>query len=130
MALPRDRKSARHRAVNPDPPAPRSSADDVAAEDGELYSYLAALAPTAGPQTEDATGRFGTAQVFQLRLSALRTEQLRRISEERGVSAGSLVVDWVTERLDHEDTPTGPLAVVADAEKRRRGPLGRLGRRS
>ena len=44
------------------------------------------------------------------------------------MSPGALAVDWVVERLDHEDTPTGPLAVVAEAEKRRRGPLSRLRR--
>src|SRR5690348_5506247 len=55
-----------------------------APEDVELDSYLAALAPT----TDDPslTGGFGHAQVFQLRLPALRIEQLRRIAQERGVS--------------------------------------------
>ena len=67
--------------------------------------------------------------MFQLRLPALRLEQLRRIAEERGVSPGSLAVDWVIERLDREDTPTGPMAVVAEAEKRRSGPSSRLRRR-
>ena len=54
----------------------------------------------------------------------------RRIAEERGVSPGALAVDWVVERLDREDTPTGPMAVVESAEKRRHGPLSRLRRRS
>ncbi len=97
-------------------------------DDPELDSYLAALAPGADEHATELTGRFGSAQVFQLRLPALRIEQLRRIAQERGVSPGALAVDWVIERLDHEDTPTGPLAVVAEAEKRRRGPLSRLRR--
>jgi hypothetical protein len=68
--------------------------------------------------------------VFQLRLPALRIEQLRRIAAERGVSPGSLAVDWVIDRLDREDTPTGPLpAVDGGAAPRRRG-LRRLGRRT
>jgi aryl-alcohol dehydrogenase-like predicted oxidoreductase len=59
----------------------------------------------------------------------VRIEQLRRIAAERGVSPGALAVDWVVDRLDREDTPTGPLAVVAEAERRRSGPLSRLRRR-
>lgn len=92
--------------------------------DPELDSYLAALAPPS-----DDTGGFGSAQVLQLRLPAPRLEQLRQIADERGVSPGALALDWVVDRLDGEDTPTGPLAVVAEAEKRRRGPLSRLRRR-
>jgi hypothetical protein len=52
--------------------------------------------------------------VFQLRLPALRIEQLRRIAADRGVSPGALAVDWVIERLNREDTATGPLPVVTD----------------
>ncbi len=110
-----DRRS-RHRPPEPD------------GEDPELDSYLAALAPGTDEHVTELTGRFGSAQVFQLRLPALRIEQLRRIAQERGVSPGALAVDWVIERLDQEDTPTGPLSVVAEAEKRRRGPLSRLRR--
>lgn len=96
--------------------------------DAELDPYLAALAPGGEEHPTELTGRFGTAQVFQLRLPALRIEQLRRIAEERGVSPGALAVDWVIDRLDREDTPTGPIAVVEQAERRRRGPLSRLRR--
>ncbi|WP_300007409.1 hypothetical protein [Pseudonocardia sp.] len=106
----------------------RNRAPQPEVEDAELDSYLAALAPGTDEHATERTGRFGTAQVFQLRLPALRIEQLRRIAEERGVSPGSLAVDWVIERLDQEDTPTGPIAVVAEAEKRRRGPMSRLRR--
>ena len=100
---------------------------DPDARDPDLDSYLAALAADDHPT--ELTGRFGSAQVFQLRLPALRIEQLRRIAGERGVSPGALAVDWVVDRLDREDTPTGPLAVVAEAERRRSGPLSRLRRR-
>ncbi|WP_214401212.1 hypothetical protein [Pseudonocardia lacus] len=128
---PTQQQGPRHRSV----PAPRTATGRRAEprgadapEDVELDSYLAALAPT----TDDPslTAGFGNAQVFQLRLPALRIEQLRRIAEERGVSPGALAVDWVIDRLDREDTPTGPFAVVAEAEKRRRSPLGKLSRRS
>ncbi len=118
-----DRRRSRHRSSAP------TAAADLAAHDPELDSYLAALAPQSDPDATELTGRFGSAQVFQLRLPALRIEQLRRIAEERGVSPGSLAVDWVIDRLDREDTPTGPIAVVEEAERKRRGPLGRLGRR-
>lgn len=118
-----DRRRPRHRSTVPD------ACGDLAAHDPELDSYLAALAPGADVDATELTGRFGSAQVFQLRLPALRTEQLRRIAEERGVSPGALAVDWVIDRLDREDTPTGPIPVVDEAEGRRRGPLRRLGRR-
>src|SRR4051812_16193585 len=107
MPPPRDRPRSRHRAPAPGPAAPR----EPAVEDPELNSYLAALAGSGEHETE-LTGRFGSAQVFQLRLPALRIEQLRRIADDRGVSPGALAVDWVIERLNREDTPTGPIPVV------------------
>ncbi len=110
--------------------APDRRPEVDAHDDPELDSYLAALSVDAGEHAAELTSRFGSAQVFQLRLPALRIEQLRRIAEERGVSPGALAVDWVIERLDREDTPTGPMAVVVEAEKRRSGPLSRLRRRS
>jgi hypothetical protein len=118
---------SRHRA-----PAARPEADAKMAAalggDGDLDSYLAALSADPEHPTE-LTGRFGSAQVFQLRLPALRIEQLRRIAEERGVSPGALVVDWVIERLDREDTPTGPLPLLIDEPALKRS-LRRLGLRS
>lgn len=140
MSPSRDRRPARHRGPEvvrssaPDRRSPDNLAADAAlARDGDLDSYLAALAPDAVPAATELTGRFGSAQVFQLRLPALRIEQLRRIAEERGVSPGALAVDWVIDRLDREDAPTGPLPVVdqdveqTGGEPRRRG--FRLGRR-
>jgi hypothetical protein len=130
VPAPRSRQGARHRSgplARPTRGGPAGPDALDAEPDVELDSYLAALAPAA----EDAslTGRFN-AQVFQLRLPALRIEQLRRIAEERGVSAGALAVEWVVDRLDREDTPTGPFAVVEEAERRRRGPLRKLGIRN
>jgi hypothetical protein len=92
----RERRPSRHRAVESDP-------EDLMPED-ELESYLAALSPEAdsGPGSELA-GRFGSAQVFQLRLPARRIEQLQRIAAERGVPPTTLLVDWVIERIDRED---------------------------
>ncbi|GAA1307554.1 hypothetical protein [Pseudonocardia xinjiangensis] len=132
MPPPRDRPRSRHRAPAPGPAAPR----EPAVEDPELNSYLAALAGSGEHETE-LTGRFGSAQVFQLRLPALRIEQLRRIADDRGVSPGALAVDWVIERLNREDTPTGPIPVVdggseeTQEDRPHRGLRGlrRLGRR-
>lgn len=127
MFPPAERPRHRHRAPEQArrgpaaPPAP-------AVEDPELDSYLAALSGTGEEHSTELTGRFGHAQVFQLRLPALRIEQLRRIAAERGVSPGALAVDWVIDRLDREDTPTGPLPVIDDDQPKRRG-LRRLGLR-
>ena len=69
--------------------------------------------------------------MFALRLPALRIEQLRRLAEARGVSPGALAVDWVLERLDQEDTVTGPLPIAVDVDVEApswRSALRRLGR--
>lgn len=124
---PSERPRSRHRAPapvrrgpEPEPPEP----------DRELDSYLAALSGAGEEHPTELTGRFGSAQVFQLRLPALRIEQLRRIAADRGVSPGALAVEWVIDRLDREDTPTGPLPVVEDDDDQpRRRFLPRLGRR-
>jgi hypothetical protein len=107
-----DARRARHRI-----PTQRQGGvePELPPHDPELDAYLAALAPeaaAAGP----ATGRFGSAQVFPLRLPALRMEQLRLLAASRGVSPGALAVDWVLERLDQEDTETGPLPIAVDVE--------------
>ncbi len=123
---------SRHRA-----PAARPEADaqmDAAlAGDGDLDSYLAALTTADAEHPTELTGRFGSAQVFQLRLPALRIEQLRRMADDRGVSPGALAVDWVIDRLDREaaeDNPaTGPMPIAIDEPTRKRS-LRRLGLRS
>ncbi|QYN36337.1 hypothetical protein K1T35_03120 [Pseudonocardia sp. DSM 110487] len=123
---PPDRPRSRHRA--PAPPR-REPEPELPETDRELDSYIAALSGASDEHSTELTGRFGSAQVFQLRLPALRIEQLRRIADDRGVSPGSLAVDWVIERLDREDTPTGPLPIVEDDQPKRRL-LPRLGRRN
>lgn len=124
---PRDGRRSRHRI--PEQRGRDTAGPDLAPHDPELDSYLAALSPGAAEGATELTGRFGSAQVFALRLPALRIEQLRRHAAGRGVSPGALAVDWVLERLDQEDTDTGPLPITVDAE----GPawrrsLRRLGR--
>lgn len=118
----RDRSRSRHRAAGQAAAAEQVPDAELATHDPELDDYLAALAPEAQPGATELTGRFGSAQVFQLRLPALRVEQLRRLAEERGVSPGSMAVEWVIERLDREDTPTGPMPVV---DEERRNPFRR-----
>jgi aryl-alcohol dehydrogenase-like predicted oxidoreductase len=118
-----DARRSRHRI-----PAQRQGGAELPPQDPDLDSYLAALAPDAG-SGGPATARFGSAQVFPLRLPALRMEQLRRLAAERGVSPGALAVDWVLERLDQEDTETGPLPIdVAVETPVWRNALRRLGR--
>jgi aryl-alcohol dehydrogenase-like predicted oxidoreductase len=124
MPPPAERPRSRHRAQE----APRR-ADDEVVPDQELASYLAALSGAADEHPTELTGRFGQAQVFQLRLPALRIEQLRRIAAERGVSPGALAVEWVIERLNREDTPTGPQPVITDDDHPKRRGLRRFGRR-
>jgi hypothetical protein len=122
-------RNGRH--ARPRVPAPRQSEaePELPPHDPELDSYLAALAREAGPGATETTGRFGAAQVFQLRLPALRMEQLRRLAESRGVSPTALAIDWVLERLDQEDTETGPLPVTLDGGAPAwRSALRRLGR--
>ena len=122
---PRDGRRARHRI-----PAQRqdSAGAELPPHDPELDSDLAALAGDGAGATE-VTGRFGSAQVFALRLPALRMEQLRRLAGDRGVSATALAVDWVLERLDQEDTETGPLPISLEVETPSwRSALRRLGR--
>jgi hypothetical protein len=116
-------RRARHRSPAGSPSGPDDAAVNAAlGHEGDLDTYLAALVGDGGRATEQ-TGRFGTSQVVQLRLPALRLEQLRRIAEERGVSPAALAVDWVIERLDREDPTTGPLPMAFD-ERFRRGPRG------
>jgi hypothetical protein len=124
---PSERPRSRHRAPAP---ARRGPEPESPEPDRELDSYLAALSGAGEEHPTELTGRFGSAQVFQLRLPALRIEQLRRIAADRGVSPGALAVEWVIDRLDREDTPTGPLPLVEDdAEQPKRRFLPRLGRR-
>lgn len=125
MFPPAERPRPRHRA----PEQARRGPEESPVADPDLDSYLAALSGGSEEHPTELTGRFGHAQVFQLRLPALRIEQLRRIAADRGVSPGALAVDWVIERLNREDTPTGPLPVIEDDDQPKRRGLRRLGRR-
>ncbi|GLW76763.1 hypothetical protein Aglo01_12450 [Actinokineospora globicatena] len=72
--------------------------------DHELESYLAALSPDADTDAE-TTGsgrRFGSAEVFQLRLSLMATEQLRELAAYRQTSPMALAQEWVMQRLEWE----------------------------
>jgi hypothetical protein len=71
-------------------------------EDHELTSYLAALAPDSDPESTGSGKRFGEAQVFQLRVSLIASEQLKDIAAERGTSAHALAQEWILERLSWE----------------------------
>lgn len=109
----RERRHSRHRATDAD------SSD--ATPDHELDSFLAAISPeadaaqSAQPAASALTERFGSAQVFQLRLPSLRLEQLRRLAETRNVAPTALVLDWIVERLDHEDP--GPTTTPAPRQE-------------
>lgn len=105
----RDRKPQRHRRRAPDW-TPASPDDQV--PDRELQTYLAALSPESDVGPSERTGRFGTAEVFQLRLPALRIEQLRRYAEARGMAPAALAVEWVIDRLDAQDPETGPVPIL------------------
>jgi hypothetical protein len=70
--------------------------------DEELESYLAALAPEGDPETTGSGKRFGTAEVYQLRLSLIANEQLREIAAYRQTSPMALAQEWVEQRLEWE----------------------------
>ena len=95
LGRPKQPQGGRHRP----PPVP----EPVEEPDVELEAYLAALSPTpADPETTDSGKRFGTAQVYQVRLPAEADERLRNLAIERDTSALSLLQDWVLQRLEWE----------------------------
>lgn len=76
---------------------------DETADDHELTSYLAALAPEADdPESTGSGRRFGGAQVYQLRMNQIAGEQLKELAAERGTSPQALAQEWVLERLAWE----------------------------
>ncbi|MEU6646427.1 hypothetical protein ABZ863_28325 [Saccharomonospora sp. NPDC046836] len=75
---------------------------DPAAEDHELTSYLAALAPETDPESTGSGRRFGDAQVYQLRMNLIAGQQLKDLAIERGTSPQALALEWVLERLAWE----------------------------
>ncbi|MGI8799233.1 MAG: hypothetical protein ACR2GE_08090 [Pseudonocardia sp.] len=103
----RERRSARHRAAPPPPPSAVEPQPDH-----ELESYLKALAPSPEESESELTGGFENAQVLQVRLPLYRVEQLRRLAEERDIAPAALAREWLVDRLDREEPPTGPLRTV------------------
>jgi len=89
----------KHRQTGPQPTIPPAEDEP----DHELEAYLAALAPTpSDPAITDPGKRFGTAQVYQLRLPAEADERLRGLAAERNTAPLSLLQDWVLQRLEWE----------------------------
>lgn len=80
------------------------AADDEVVEDKELTSYLAALAPDADadPGSTGTGKRFGEAQVYQLRMNLIASQQLKDIANERDISPQALAQEWILERLSWE----------------------------
>jgi hypothetical protein len=89
----------KHRQAPPPPTAELVEGEP----DHELEAYLAALAPTpSDPSNTDPGKRFGTAQVYQLRLPADADERLRELAAERDTAPLSLLQDWILQRLTWE----------------------------
>jgi hypothetical protein len=68
----------------------------------ELESYLAALSPEAEAETTATGGRFGNAQVYQLRLPLIANEQLRELANAQGTAPLALAQEWIMQRLRYE----------------------------
>lgn len=107
--------SGRHRGA-------AKGADDGVVEDTELTSYLAALAPENDNESTGSGKRFGEAQVFQLRMSVVASQQLKDIAEERGISPQALAQEWILERLNWE----GQAASMQDQRQQQAGELTEL----
>jgi hypothetical protein len=87
-------------------PEPARQGADEAADDQELSSYLAALAPETPPESTGSGRRFGDAQVYQLRLNLIASQELKDLATERGTSPQALAQEWVLERLAQESEPS------------------------
>jgi hypothetical protein len=90
---------------------------DGAVEDHELTSYLAALAPDSDPESTGTGKRFGEAQVYQLRMSLIASEQLKAIALERNSSPSALAQEWILERLSWESQGTAEQSRYAQQEQ-------------
>jgi hypothetical protein len=100
-------KSGRHRPPQQEVPLEGELAPEVDTDD-ELTSYLAALAPeTADVETTASGTSFGTAQVYQLRLTLMDNEQLKELAAERQTSPQALATEWVAQRLQWEARQRG-----------------------
>ncbi|MBB4686702.1 hypothetical protein [Amycolatopsis jiangsuensis] len=87
--------TGRHRTV-------AKTVEDEIVEDNELTSYLAALAPDSDPESTGTGSRFGDAQVYQLRLNLIASQQLKDLANERDLSPQALAQEWLLERLSWE----------------------------
>ncbi len=87
--------SGRHRN------AAKAAGDEVV-EDKELTSYLAALAPDSDPESTGTGSRFGDAQVYQLRMNLIASQQLKEIAVARNLTPQALAQEWILERLSWE----------------------------
>lgn len=100
---PKAENQGRHRNSVPDEA-------EEAVEDHELTSYLAALAPDSNdPESTGSGRRFGEAQVFQLRLNLIASQQLKDIAAERNTSPQALAQEWILERLSWEGQASAQL---------------------
>lgn len=93
-SLGRSAKTGRHRPV--------ALEDDPQAPGRELEDYLAALIPDTDVETTGSGRRFGSAQVYQLRLQLIANEQLRELAAHHGTSPQALAQEWVLQRLQWE----------------------------
>ena len=78
--------------------------------DKELDSYLAALAPEQDVETTGSGRRFGSSQVYQLRLPLMANEKLKQIAAQQGTSPAALARDWVMHHLEAHPDPQQPAA--------------------
>lgn len=90
---------------------------EATADDHELTSYLAALAPEATPESTGSGKRFGEAQVHQLRLNPIASEQLSELAEHRGTSPQALAQEWILERLGWESQAMPPARGTAGSNR-------------
>lgn len=77
--------------------------------DHELESYLAALNPEESTETTGTGQRFGSSQVYQLRLPLMANERLKELAARQGTSPSALAREWIMQRLsDEPDQPRTP----------------------
>jgi hypothetical protein len=102
MLFPRSRTSEKAEPASPGRHRTDVQGQEEELPDEELESYLAALSPDGDPETTGSGRRFGGAEVYQLRLSLMANEQLRRIAAHRQTSPMALAQEWVMQRLEWE----------------------------
>jgi hypothetical protein len=102
VLFPRSRNNLN--AVDPDAgrhhTEPQGQQDQL--PDEELESYLAALSPDGDTEPTGSGGRYGSPQVYQLRLPDAAHKQLREIAAYRQTSPVTLAEEWIIQRLEWE----------------------------